>query len=66
MTAEIADKAEMFPEARIPQHRPCIAANRKAPACFKAMMPVKDKYIRMIGDRPLIDHRLAIILAGTF
>src|SRR3989338_1559716 len=64
--AEVADELEVPPEARVVQHAPGVAADRKNPPGFDVVMPVEDKAMRMIGDRAAIDHCLPVIFASGF
>src|SRR5262245_57780542 len=64
MGAEIADEIEMWGKARLRQHAPRVAADRKHLAALDQMMSVELESVGLLRHRPLVDHRLAIILAG--
>jgi hypothetical protein len=64
MRAEIADKVEMRRKARIGEHAPRIAANRKDLAPLDQMMPVKLEGVGLLRQRALVDDCLAVILAS--
>src|SRR5262245_57246058 len=61
---EVADEVEMRGKARVGQHTPCIATNRKHPPTLDEMMAVQLKGIRPLRHSASIDDRLAVVLAG--
>src|SRR5581483_6672732 len=64
MRGEIPDELEMRSEARLGKHAPSVAADRKHLACLDQVVPVEHEGIGLAADRALIDHRLAVVLAG--
>src|SRR5262245_23951740 len=64
MGAEIADEIEMWGKARLRQHAPRVAADRKHLAALDQMMSVELESVGLLRHGPLVDHRLAVILAG--
>src|SRR5215510_14602193 len=64
MGGEAADEIEMRGKARLGQHAPGVAADRKHLASLDQMMSIEFESVGLLRYRPLVDHRLAVILAG--
>ena len=65
MRGEISDEIEMRLEARVRQHAPGIAADRKHFAAFDEMMAVELETVGLLRHGALIDHGLPVILASA-
>lgn len=66
MLTEIADKGEVIGKPRFFQHTPGITTHRKYPACIDGVMFVQYQLMGLVSNRPLINHRLTVILTGAF
>src|SRR5262245_29943686 len=64
MGGEVADEIEMRGKARLGQHTPGVAADREHLAALDQMMSVERESVGLLRHGPLVDHRLAVILAG--
>ena len=64
MVAEIANSDEMVSKTAFGEHAVGVAANRKATARFHGVMAIEIEAVGGMGNRALIDHRLAMVFAG--
>jgi hypothetical protein len=63
---EITDEVKMGAKSRVMQHAPGIAANRENASSRNIVVLVEDEAVMVLGYAAAIDHRMAIVLAGTF
>ena len=66
MFVKIADEVKMRREARLHQHIPRVATDREDLTGFNPMVPIQRQPMGAIFNRPLVDHRLPVVLTITF
>ena len=66
MFVKIADEVKMRGEPSLRQHIPSIATDREDLSRFNPMVPIQRQPMGAIFNRPLVDHRLPVVLTITF